>query len=169
MENMPKSDSKLILPAEFVRQRDLLNNKLTERGLAVSAHTFTTSIKIYWKLHCPGPYGRVGNHLYQQTSGDLLNIGNGDWLYVGSVTGTQQNFNNVGTLTLPVSLEYTASSKSLKWSVDDQSMVYSPISDSSPAIQYKADVNGSPKVIIVREYVAMGYFYLDPGTYTTFA
>jgi hypothetical protein len=130
--------------------------------------TFRTTVKIYWKLHCPGPSGRKGNHLYQQVSGDFLDLGGGDWLFVCSVTGTQQYHNQIGTLTLPASLEYTASSKTLKWVLDDQSMVYSPISDLSSAIQYKADVNGSPKVIIVREYVAMGYFFLNPGTYCTF-
>jgi hypothetical protein len=148
-------------------QAELLRAKYLEHGSQPSAAAFSTSITIYWNFHNPGTAGIAGECILNQISGDFLDLGNKNWMFVGTASGTQY-YKGQRPITLTTSLEYTPTNSSLKWSIGNMSHVYDQISETSPGIQYKSDVNGSPQVIIVRVQLAFQGHYMHPGSYSTF-
>ena len=148
-------------------QVELLRAKYSEYGRLPSAAAFSTSITIYWNFHNPGTAGIAGECVLNQISGDFLDLGNKNWMFVGTSTGTQY-YKGQRPITLTTSLEYTPSNSSLKWSIGNMMQVYGPLSETSAGIQYKSDVKGSPQVIIVREQLPFQGHYMHPGSYSTF-
>lgn len=152
---------------DLASQLALLEAKLQQYGRRATGETFTTKLKIYWKTHNPGTAGPSGTRIFDQTVGDMLDLGGGNWIYVGTCSGIQY-YKGQRPITSATSLEFKADTSMLTWSIAAISHVYGPLSDTSEKVQYRKDVSGKPEVIIVRAQTSFGLHYINPGSYTTF-
>jgi hypothetical protein len=168
---MKKSESGIDFLSDIDPQKQvgIIQAKFAEYGLVPTVDTFKTSLKIFWEFHNPGnTAGLAGQCKFESTTGDLLDSGGKNWFYIGTCSGTQYYKGSQHPITVACSLEYTSNTASLKWSISDISHTYSPISENSAGVQYKSDINGSPKVIVVRDYLPFRGHYMHANSFTTF-
>lgn len=121
---------------------------LESRGHKFSIDTFTVATNVSFHI-----YQRIApaqaRHLTSSTGG-MLDLGGGSWLYAATAYGTQQG----RAISTAWSFEYKANEDRLEVQAfgRGRNFFYGVSSESSP-IQFRKDISGKPTLILVRELV----------------
>lgn len=126
------------------------DSRLEELGMTSNMDNFIIAARVDWLLTT----NKQDNHWkLNASSGTLLNLGQGSWLYNGSASGTRMDGKPWG---MPWSFEYFPAEDAIKHSTAIYTTRFEAVSSLTSPVQLRKDISGMPVILIVTKMIDVG-------------
>ncbi|WP_225761672.1 hypothetical protein [Acinetobacter sp. Marseille-P8610] len=129
------------------------------------------NVQIHWTFHLvQSTKGLYGEYILNVFKGDILDLGGGSWLLVGTCSGTRTVYGKQPVDTsLACKIEFNASLETITWSIYTQTQTFNSVFDSTSNLQYRLDKDNLPQAVVANSILRLGVLEIGGSSYTIFS